>query len=177
MDSAEGLRRHAWDLVAAGLTRRGDPARQPVLATQGADGPMARVVVLRGWQGDCAEVHSDAAAAKCADLRADPRASLLFWMPEAQVQLRLSVTCHIEVGAADTWQAVPPEARQAYGGTPLPGQAVAHPGAVALAADPARFAVIRATALRADVLHLGQPHRRVRAERGPEGWISGWVAP
>lgn len=71
--------------------------RRAILATQDADGPQARSVVLRDLLLDSRELvfYADARSPKVAQLRRDPRGVLLCWSAALGWQLRLR--CHIEV--------------------------------------------------------------------------------
>lgn len=177
-DTPEALRRAAWDLMARGVADKHSPARHPTLATIGPDGPRQRTVVLRGWQGDTAEMHTDAASAKTAELRADPRAALHVWHSRHALQVRLSGRVEIVQSDPDRWARVPGTARAVYGGHPEPGVPLATPDAFTPAPSLERFAALRLRVCRVDVVHLGRDlHRRVIFARTETGWQGGWVAP
>lgn len=78
----------------------GEPAhewRRAVLATQDAQGPQARSIVLRDAHLDNRELvfYADARSAKVQQLRQDPRAVLLCWSEALGWQLRMR--CRVEV--------------------------------------------------------------------------------
>jgi pyridoxamine 5'-phosphate oxidase len=71
-------------------------AREPnamTLATAGPDGPAARTVLLKGYDARGFVFYSNGASRKGQHLKADPRASLLFWWEplERQVEIRGAV--------------------------------------------------------------------------------------
>lgn len=169
----------AWQRLSRGVADRRAGARHPVLATAGAQGPEARMVVLRGADRAAARltIHTDAASGKVAELRADPRATLLVWEPRAQLQIRMRATALLRPGSADEWARVPEGARRVYGGTPAPGTPIPAPDAHAPAAEPTRFLVVDCTLTEIDLLHLGRSrHRRARFTRA-DAWAGHWVAP
>lgn len=177
-DTPEDWRAAAWQAMARGVADKRHPARNPTLATCGADGPQARTVVLRGWDDGVAEMHTDTASGKIADLNTNPRAALHVWIPKAKLQIRLKGPVTIHEADAETWARVPEGARRVYGGTPAPGEPLTAPEDHDPAPDIAQFAVLRLAVARADILHLGaERHLRVRAIRGAAGWESVWVAP
>jgi pyridoxine/pyridoxamine 5'-phosphate oxidase len=171
-----------WQTLADGIADPTSAARHPTLATAGRDGaPKARTVVLRAAERGPArlDVHSDAAAAKIGELRAEPRLSLHIWEPRSNLQLRLRGEASILTGAAvaDIWCELPASARENYGGAPAPGTPIAEPGVYAAAVDPARFAVVRCALGEIETLHLGPDrHRRARFRRADD-WNGTWLAP
>lgn len=86
LERAVRERRHGW--------------RSPVLASVDAEGhPRARTVVLRAVDAQRGEltVFTHGLSAKVPQLRADPRAELVFWCDALQWQLRASVQVRLEV--------------------------------------------------------------------------------
>ncbi len=160
-----------------GIDDRHAPCRQAVLATVG-DGGAARMVILRAFTPWTVEVHSDLAAAKVAQLRAEPRATLLFWLPEAQMQIRLRARFTVLAGTevADRWTAIPDGPRRAYGGTPPPGTPLLTPDDHTSTPNRDRFAVLSGIIDSIETLHLGDIHRRAIFRRD-DGFIGGWIAP
>jgi hypothetical protein len=172
------MRAAAWQAMARGVADRRHPARHPTLATLGDDGPAARTVVLRGWSDGVAEMHTDTASGKVADLRADPRAALHVWLPKARLQIRLSGTSALAVGDEAAWARVPEGARRVYGGSPPPGAALDAWQDHDPAPCQSRFCVLRLRVLRADLLHLGEArHQRAIFRKDDEDWAGVWVAP
>lgn len=163
-----------WQRLGRGVADRHAPARHPVLATIGADGGEARVVVLRGVDraAGTLEIHTDAASSKVAELRANPNATLLIWDQKARLQIRLRVAASITEGDPKAWARVPDTARGVYGGTPPPGEPIATPEAHAPNPTPARFAVLTCRIHEIETLTLAEPHRRARFRDAKAQWIA-----
>ncbi|MEQ8586259.1 MAG: pyridoxamine 5'-phosphate oxidase family protein [Thalassobaculaceae bacterium] len=164
-DDLEALAAHVGDRLATAVDTREGPWRTPVLATLGADGPSARVVVARSidLRPRRLEIFTDRRSAKVGEIEAAPRVSLAFWDPAAQQQLRMAAVARSSedqelVGAR--WDAIGPAGHALYDG------------------DRDRFVVIEAVWTEWDWLWIGgTPHRRARFSwlRGiPEG---SWIAP
>jgi pyridoxamine 5'-phosphate oxidase len=134
----------AWDTLAAGVHDRTAPARHIVLATTGAEGPEARLLVLRATDraAGTLTLWTDAATAKASELARDPRAALLVWDPEQRLQIRLRARVALRPGTPAEWKALPAAARALYGGTPAPGTAIPAPDAHRATASLARFAIL-----------------------------------
>jgi pyridoxamine 5'-phosphate oxidase len=65
------------------------------LATLGADGfPQVRIVLLKAMSGDGFDFFTNLDSAKANDLQAEPRASILFFWPELERQIRVSGVTH-----------------------------------------------------------------------------------
>ena len=169
-----------WARIEAGVADASAPARTPALATLGEGGPEIRTLVLRAADRGAGtlDLHADAASAKVAQLRADPRAALHVWDAGASLQLRLRARVEVLTGegADAAWARVPEAARANYGGAPAPGQPLARPEALEPRAERARFAVLRCRAKEVEALLLADPHRRAVYARA-DGFAGGWVAP
>lgn len=178
-ETPEAFRQRAWDAISRGCADPDHPARQPVLATSGAEGPSLRMVVLRGWNADVAEIQSDSATGKVADLAIDPRAALLVWIPADSLQIRLTGRAELIHGDRTRWENIPEGPRRVYGGTPPPGTPMQDPADHKPDPDPDRFTVIRIHVTRADILHIEEKrHTRARFERDAAGqWSGSWIAP
>lgn len=171
-----------WEYLTEGAATPGAPARFLAFATAGqTGGAEVRMVVLRGAEREPARlvVHTDTLSAKVAELRADPRASLLLWDPDARLQVRLRAEVGIDTGAVvrPDWERIPPHARRVYGNDPEPGGAMSCPQALTVLPDPDRFAVMTCTLREIDALHLGREmhHRALFCRR--DGWAGTWIAP
>ena len=168
------------DEVWRRLEAREGAARNPVLATVGASGPEVRTIVLRAADRQAAtlEMHTDAATPKVAQLRRQPRASLLVWDADAALQIRLDARISIRSGASahDVWAKVPDAARTRYGGR-VPGTPIPGPDGDEGTADPERFALLRAYVYRLDVLQLGAARNRRAVYAVEDGFAGRWVAP
>ena len=167
---------------------RGAPLRNVQLATSTPDGsPGLRTLVLRdfGRTPACAEMHTDARAAKVRDIARDGQVALLAWSSADQLQLRFEglarLHCDDEVARA-RWDALSPNARNAYGLRQPPGAAIDDPtGLTHLPAEEQfrQFAVILVSLTSVDVLRLGPQGSQTRAQGRfrPPGLAAGWIAP
>ncbi len=64
------------------------------LATVSREGmPQARIVLLKAIKGDGFDFYTNLDSAKAVDLQYEPRASLLFFWPELERQIRVSGVC------------------------------------------------------------------------------------
>lgn len=172
----ETLWTHIWDRLDRGAAKSDDPFRFVTLATMGADGPEARTVGLRAADRAAAtvEVHSDLRTAKVRALRSDPRAQILLWDAQAQVQVRLSVMMTLIPADAERWSRIPDVARLNYGTDPAPGTTVPRPEIVTRTPDVHRFIALSGKVGRVDVVSLAHdPHRRAQFD----GNAGRWVAP
>lgn len=166
----------AWDHIA-----QRDTARLWSMATVETDGwPSQRTVVLRGSDrvAGVLEFHTDARSHKVVQLAADHRASLMCWLPEAALQIRMQAEVSVRSGAEvkAVWDSVPSHARVAYGVVPASAVPIAGPEAYQTTSDPAAFAVLTCRAKQIDVLHLGEVHQRAIYSRDSD-WVGQWVAP
>lgn len=135
-----------------------------------------------------AQVHTDRRAAKLDHLRQDPRASLLFYDPEARIQLRLSAIATIhqddEVAAA-AWSRSRRMSRICYAAEIAPGAEINDPqsalGHLAAAEGETgyeNFAVIRFQVNRLEWLSLAASgHRRARFSLAGSSPVGQWLAP
>ena len=150
----------AWARIEAGVADPAAAARTPALATAGPDGPEVRTLVLRAADRGAGtlDLHADAASAKVAQLRADPRAALHVWDAGASLQIRVrGVIELLDGGEADAVWARVPEAHEPR-------------------AERARFAVLRCRADEIEALLLADPHRRALFRRA-DAFAGEWLAP
>ena len=185
-------RHHAW--------------RTPVLATVGLDGtPNARTVVLRNVRlGESAhgtrvanintslEIYTDGRSHKVHELQHQPHASLAFWSPRLNWQLRIKVHCSVQTEGPyveSLWQTVK-QSRAAADylgllapGDPLPTQDAAAQATPSQTDDLAtHFALLTAQIIEIDWLELGRGHhRRARLgasdDRADLAWDWQWCQP
>jgi pyridoxamine 5'-phosphate oxidase len=170
-----------WLRLIRGVADRKADARHPTLATAGAMGPEARIVVLRQADRSLATiaVYTDLRSAKISDLLQEPRASLLIWEQKTRLQIRLRVRVEVKSGeaATDQWQRVPDTARTVYGSQPAPGTPVNKPEQLILQSDFTAFAVLVCHIREIETLYLGGDlHRRARF-CADNGWTGSWLAP
>lgn len=163
-----------WQRLGRGVADRRAPARHPVLATVGADGAEARVVVLRAADREAGTltIHTDSASGKVAQLRETSGATLLVWDEKAKLQIRLRANVDIIAGDTDAFARLPDAAQLNYGGTPAPGTPISEPGVHDPAPDARRFTVLVAHVREIETLHLGTPHRRARFRDGAATWLA-----
>ena len=170
----------AWALIESGPTDPASPARHPVLATQGlSGGGEARMVVLREADRRARElrIHADRASTKCLELRAEPRATLLMWAPQSQMQVRLRVAIQKRQGTSEEWGLLPDHAQINYGGSPRPGQPIPAHDAWTPEPDPSRFAVLTCALRGLEILVLDPTgHRRARFSPA-DRWGGTWLTP
>jgi pyridoxamine 5'-phosphate oxidase len=153
--------------------------RTPALATTGTHGADARTVVLREVDAAAHTLHvfSDARAAKVAQLRAQPRATLLMWSPKLSWQLRLHVEVEVHLdGLAVTsrWARLQHSpAAQDYLAPQAPGSDAGTPTSTTHAAELRHhFAVLSARVLSMDWLELRREgHRRARFDDQGARWL------
>ena len=184
-----------WDRLEEAARRARPAFHSPVLATCGAGGPRARVVVLRHADRQTGVVgcHTDARSPKAADLARDPRAAWAFYDRPGKLQVRLTgATELIDVGEdyEAAWAATTRSARRCYLGPHAPGAAtdVPHPNFppeytdrdptdAESAPGRAHFRLLRTTALEIDWLALHHAgHRRAKFVRTAAGWDATWAA-
>ena len=168
----------AWDTLERGVADHAAPARHPVLATTGPDGPEARLLVLRGADRGAGTLtlYTDAATAKVRELARDPRAALVVWDAAARLQIRLRAHVASRPGTPAEWAGLSDTARAVYGGDPAPGAAIPAPEAHRPMPDPSRFTVLVARIDGIETLSLGEPHERARFCRR-DGFAGAWLAP
>lgn len=162
--------------------------RVATLATVEGTTPDARSVVVRGLGDDrTVTFTSDGRSGKNAQLRANPAATILFWVSKVKRQYRLGGTVAIlpttDPRRQQQWSALGDAARALFAWPP-PGQprddAARFPPTVpATDPMPASFEVLVLTPARVETLDLGQtPHLRQRWSRtGGFGWSCVTVNP
>ncbi|MEM9709702.1 MAG: pyridoxamine 5'-phosphate oxidase family protein [Pseudomonadota bacterium] len=172
-DDLEATLEQVWQRLGRGVADPKAAARHPVLATVGAAGAEARVVVLRAVDRAAGQltVYTDAQSSKVTELQAEPRASLLVWDQKARFQIRLRV--RFEIGTApEIWERLSDGARSLYGGAPPPGAEIAWPSDHVPGAEAQRFAVLTGEILEIETLHLGRDsHRRALFREGRSAWL------
>ncbi|MTB51031.1 hypothetical protein [Lewinella sp. W8] len=191
----EELWRACWKLLNRARADKKHPYATPVVSSVDAEGlPSSRVLVLRtceesaGWL----EGYTDRRSAKAGHLHhPEAQFSWLFWDPKKQLQLRARGRTEFlpaEISSA-TFDQLPKHSRKAYATPEAPGTPLAEAGdglpddwdsRDLSATDYARdnFGIFRTTIETADILYLNRDgHRRVSAQRAPEGWDFRWVVP
>jgi pyridoxamine 5'-phosphate oxidase len=180
-----------WTAIERGCAERWTPWGLPALVTGGADGhPRARTIALRGVEREARRLlfHTDRRSDKVSALKADPRASLLFWSPGEAVEVRLTgrVALHVDDALAqDAWRTASPLSRSAARialapGTRLqrstPFESLVQEGDPAMAFS--HFAALGFVADTLDWLWIGRHDlRRARFQWVGQGWIGSWIVP
>ena len=142
--------------------------------------PQSRTGVLRAADSAASrlEVHTDRATPKIAELQHQPIAALHIWLPDANLQIRMTTQDDILPGddVEGRWQQVPVSSRVSYGTEPVPGTPIAHVFDYKNTSARDRFAVLSCTVIQMDLVHLGPQHRRALFA-AQDGWIGTWCAP
>ncbi|MEQ8281835.1 MAG: pyridoxamine 5'-phosphate oxidase family protein [Parvibaculum sp.] len=186
----------AFVLLEEGAADAGSPLRKPALATLSARGaPAVRTVILRKFDAPARmlELFTDARSAKIAELAREPRASMLFYDPRRDVQLRLTGSAVPLTGApaADAWEAAGLPSRRAYLAVSAPGTASESPtsglppevegivpSAERLEEGRVNFALIRFGFDEADLVVLSRSgHRRARIRWPADAPSLEWLVP
>ncbi len=161
----------AWQMVGRGVQDRRSAFHTPVLATLSADGPQARVLVLRAFDVATRTLtfHTDTRSAKLPELTQDNRVALTFYDAARKVQLRLGGVATVHANDAlshQRWAAARPSSLRCYlGAQPgalspeptsgLPSQVEGRePEWQELAVAEPNFAVLQIAAQRLEWLHL-----------------------
>lgn len=186
-------------LIEPGATDRRSEAHCPSVATLDANGlPSQRVMILRhvDWAARKLRFHTDARSTKTLTLSERKAASVLFYLPEAKIQLRLNGTISITIAGDEidqAWDAATLFARRAYMATTAPGSIVDQPvsglptlieGRQPTEEDiaPARenFALLHVEFDTVEWLYLANSgHRRARWRwnAGLANWEGNWLIP
>lgn len=186
----------AWQRLERGARDRRSGFHTGVLATLGDDGPDARTVVLRGADREQAQLrfHSDARAAKLAQLARCAEACFVAYQSPVQLRLRGTIGVY---GPGDpicdaAWASTRPGSRRCYLVEPAPGARLEGAGdglpeqlreraplPSETEAGRENFRVLRLEVRTLDWLWLAaRGHRRARFSRqAGEPWIASWCVP
>lgn len=145
----------AWQMVGRGVQDRRSAFHTPVLATQGADGPQARVLVLRALDVALRSLtfHTDTRSAKLPKLASDSRVAVTFYDAARKVQLRLNGVASVQANNAfshQRWAASRPSSLRCYLG--------AQPGAVSPEATSGLPAQVEGREPERHELAVAEPH-------------------
>ncbi len=178
----DGLLGRAWQRLDAGTRDDSAPGRLIALATVRADGSAAvrNVVIRRVIEGEARiDIQTDLMSAKVSELRAFPRAELLAWIPDDDLQIRASVHVRVENGPEvdPDWGALAPPARVSYGGAPAPGRPLDDPTTYRETAERDRFARLNCRVTGLDLVHLGATLHRRALFADSDGFAGAWVGP
>lgn len=171
-----------WTLLQGHLERRAGPREYVTLASVDLNGaPQQRTVALRAAEQSTASltIYTDLASHKVAEIRAEPRVSVLSWHPEVQVQLRLNGHAKIESGAdlRPLWEALPDTSLLSYSHLPTPGEEIPASDAYTQTPDFERFARISITLDSVDHVSLAESGHRRALFRRDDDWQGCWRSP
>ena len=158
-------------MIGRGVQDRRSAFHAPVLATQGAHGPQARVLVLRALDLATRTLvfHTDTRSAKIEELKVDPRVALTFYDAARKAQVRINGVATLHSGNAlshQRWAASRPSSLRCYAGAQpgamsqqptsgLPAQFESREPELAELADVRQyFAVLTIAVQRLEWLHL-----------------------
>jgi pyridoxamine 5'-phosphate oxidase len=158
------------------------PFRYLTLATEGKHFPQLRTVVLRKLSPSLDfHVFTDARSGKVKELLETPRASLLFYHPKKQVQVRIksTVSFHSEDELAKGCWAQLPEHRQSeYRSSLAPGTPIGSPQEGWEETETQNFfSVLKFSPLSIDLLQLSKEgHLRLQFDL-TSNWKGTWLTP
>ena len=176
----------AWLLLAEGAASGRAAFHTPVLATQGAQGPDARTVVLRAAKADIQTLicHTDIRSPKWRALEHDEALAWIFYDPAAKLQLRFSGRAslhHKDELAQARWLTSRASSRECYRNPFAPGTMVDDPQTALRAPLEdgfSNFGVIACRVQTMDWLYLrAGGHRRAIFDYRGGDWQGNWVAP
>lgn len=194
---ALAIRETLFPLLEQGTSSRRSPLHTLTLATVAPDGlPAARTVVLRAisFEERTARIHTDLRSPKIADLRGQPHAVLLWYVPEWKLQLRIAanISVHHQDSVTEAaWRETHVRSRRVYNTPHPPGTRASkpltdiapelegqNPTAANTAPGYANFAVLIARFDALEWLTLSADGNR----RGELRWLDGawhlhWLAP
>lgn len=189
-DDLDGSLAEAWRRLVAGAGNDIPAFRTPTLATVDRTGaPSARTVILR--EADPVrrrlQVHTDRRSAKFAELLVEPRVSLHFYDPAADLQLRVAGVAELHAEddvAAAAWEASGEMTRAIYRVEPTPATPLRSPYDADAEdhGDPEtgrrHFAVLRIAVASLEWLYLSRDgHRRARFDWTETDLDARWLAP
>jgi pyridoxamine 5'-phosphate oxidase len=117
----------ARSFLEDGVKRRHSAAHSPTVATVNAQGaPTQRIMILRSvdWENRLLRFHTDARSNKVDEVGSGASASVLVYLPEPKIQIRLEGIAMIEQSGSRfdaAWDASTPFARRCYMAEAAPG--------------------------------------------------------
>mgnify|MGYP001798295743 CR=1 FL=1 len=179
MNSLSETRARVWSMLEDGVKDPKAPARFVTLATVGAAGAEARILVLRAADDAAGTVtfHTDARTSKVAELAVSRNATALVWDAAERFQIRLRLSLSQRAGTAEEWAALSDGARSLYGGTPAPGDPLDRPEAHTPKPDPDQFCILTGTIAEIETLHLGQPYHARALFTRANAFKGQWITP
>ncbi len=194
-DDLAGSLRHAWQMLGRATKDRRSAFHAPVVANSAADGPQARVMILRSADAAARQLtfYTDTRSAKTLALALDARVAVTFYDAARKLQVRAGGLGVLHTGdalAEARWQASSPSSLRCYAGqTPGDISAVPTSGLPAelegrvpqwaeLSSAQAHFAVLSITLQRMEWLYLhtgGQ--RRALYQWTDSDCVMNWLNP
>ena len=184
---------HAWSTLEQAVHNRRSPMHTPSVATLGVDNsPRSRTVVLRHVDrvGKAIRFHTDIRSSKFAELKRDPRISVLFYDAEQKLQIRVEGQASLHISdqlADDAWVTTQAMSRHAYVVEPASGSIIASGGDFLITkgrelSEMGRpnFCVVRLAIARIETLWLGsEGHRRALFvwKNEPDVPAAQWLVP
>lgn len=190
-----GSLQHAWQRISRATQDRKCAFHAPVVSTLSADGPQARVLILRAFDAQTPSMtfHTDTRSAKVPALAQDPRVAITFYDAARKLQLRASGVATLHSNnplAGERWQGSSASSLRCYLGD-TPGEASNQPttglpqhlqGTVPSRADltagQQNFTVLQVRLHSLDWLYLhSRGQRRALYRWHGDGLRMGWLNP
>ena len=176
-----------WQAVKHELHRGALDVKHPFhwvnLGTVSEDFPSVRTVVLRKVSEELHFfVYTDYRSEKCSDLKSNPNATLHFYHPKKQVQIRIKTlaTLHFkDEMAKEIWKTIPEQRRSEYTGAQAPGTSISSPQKGWNRGDLENhfFTVLEMVPIEIEVLQLQREgHLRVLFAKEKD-WEGTWLVP
>ncbi|WP_026947907.1 pyridoxamine 5'-phosphate oxidase family protein [Algoriphagus marincola] len=176
-----------WQAVKHELHRGALDAKHPFhwvnLGTVPGEFPSVRTVVLRIVNEDLNFfVYTDYRSEKCSDLQQNPNASLHFYHPKKQVQVRVKTLAKLHFQddlAKEIWKAIPAHRRSEYTAAQAPGTPISSPQEGWNQGDLENhfFCVLELEPLEIEVLQLRRKgHLRLMFSKDKD-WKGAWLVP
>ncbi len=177
LDDLNTVERKVWALWEhAAATGADAPGALATLATARIEGgASARTVFLRGAARDASTLTfwTNRTSRKVEELEREPKAALVFWFPEDQLQVRVDATVKLRPAHDDAWTQLSTGARLNYLAYAAPDASLASPEDNEARPDPKQFAVLEASVTRIDALSLAhRPHRRAILDNKGVNWVA-----
>ena len=174
-----------WALLKRAMADKKHPFRFLVLATSNTRAPGMRYVVLRKIdEAGHLILFTDQRSSKVTEIRINPEVTLLFYHPQARLQVRVEGRAslhHKDAVCREYWPMVQGETWKAYGSIKVPGEVIDRPDeAYEWDEDLAKelFTIIRIDPKRMEVLQLnGLTHLRAGFEKQEGEWSGDWLVP
>ncbi|TFV96167.1 general stress protein [Algoriphagus kandeliae] len=176
-----------WQVVKHELHRGALDAKHPFhwvnLGTVSSDFPSVRTVVLRKVSEEFHFfVYTDYRSEKCSDLKINPNATLHFYHPKKQVQIRVKAQTKLHYQdelAREIWRTIPAQRRSEYSAAKAPGTPIPHFQAGSKEGNPSDhfLCVLEFLPIEIELLQLQRKgHLRLFFSK-KENWQGTWMVP